>query len=427
MRVFGAGLASWRMPQFICGNLAILILSWYLIRNGHAFSGVVVPAVWAGDRSLMELLYGRPDGIAALFLVIAFLQLSKVGTTGSAWRAWASGFCIGMACGFHLTAAFFVFAGMMALAICTPLRRLPTLLGYYLLGGMVPLLAILDMWSPSLGKSFEQLLWHVRLPMGSSYSDRFVVFFQILRWSRYWVIGLLLAWVACGVFAVRLTALRASHGDDELLRHRQLFFSLCFLFGAAGAFTVFSPRALLPYYLIYFSYWPIVGMLVYFEDIFKAFWGNRTSYYAFFKTKRYLIITLSMAAVLVMICWIPSLAWNLMRFRESILYSNVLQPREMVGRIHRVLPRGTEVCVDPWLVSPASDSELDIVRLQWDHPMDRAQNGDILLLTEEDYKKESQSRPAVFLRRPILFRDALFPDAGPFRLPIIIFGSRCGS
>jgi Dolichyl-phosphate-mannose-protein mannosyltransferase len=408
-RVLGSGLASWRMPQFICGNLAILTLCWHLIRHGRVISGVVVPVVWAGDRSLMELLYGRPDGISLLFLVFAFLQLLNAARTGSPGRNWISGFCIGVACGFHFTAAPFVLAGFVALAISTPLRRLRSALGWYVLGGIVPLLAILVMWSPDLARSFEQLLWHVRLPMSSPYIDRFIELFRLLRWSRYWVMGLSLGWAACGNFAIRSTAQKSSQVDDEGQCYRKNYLWFCFLFGAAGAFAVFTPRALFPLYLIYFTCWPIVGVAFHFEDVYHA--------------KGRSVGTIVLAVVLA-IGWIPSLGWNLMRFRESIMFSSALQPKDMVERIQRVLRPGTVVCVDPVLVSAALDSGLDVDRLQWTQPMDRAQNGDALLLTEDEYKREAATRRDVFRGRPILFRGALFPDADQLRLPIIIFGTR---
>ena len=403
--VFGRGLANWRWPQYLCGFLSIGLLSFHLIENGRPISGVLMPMVWAGDGTLMQLLLGRPDGIALLFIVIAFLLLIQVGRSYSAWATWAAGLCVGIACGFHFTAAPFVFAAALTLAFTVPIRRLPGALVCYALGGLVPLIAILWIWTPHVKEAFEQLMWHVRLPMGADYGARVVNLFHALGWSRFWVVGLLIGWLVSGALVVKDFCPRRPHWKCEVSRYDNRLLLASFLFGSAGVAVLFTPRALYPYYLIYFSCWPVVGLLSRLKgDIPRGGW-------------RPWMVVFSMALVA---AWVPSFAWNLTRFREAVIYYSALDHSNMIAVLRSVVPVDAKICAEPELISAAVEAKLSIDRPQWAHSMDHPSEAAFLLMSESGYTRYSHSHPSVLADRKIVYRGGTFPGAGPLDFPIVV-------
>jgi hypothetical protein len=124
-RILGISEFSSRLPQYLASSLAILALSLVLIYSGLPKTGVLLPIVWLGDRSSIEVLLARPEGIALLALAGAFVVLVRRQCLSQWLVVFLAGFCTALAAGFHPRACVFVIGAFVFLAAGSGTERIP--------------------------------------------------------------------------------------------------------------------------------------------------------------------------------------------------------------------------------------------------------------------------------------------------------------
>jgi hypothetical protein len=326
-RILGVTTFATRIPQYLAGFLAVLLLSIILIRFQCFWCAILVPLVWLGDRSLMESLYGRMDGLALLCLVAALGAFAEWLSTWDAWALFFTGAFAGMAVGFHpVTVVFALGIGITSLLLC-PSRSRRSLLLYHL-GLALPAAVILSFVAPEFRHAAQQFLWAAGLARRVNSSSHLWTMITVLRWSRYWVLALLTItvslllpvslWIAFRYRAVagRFTALALS----------------CSLFAVFGCITLVGVSAQLPYYLIYFSLWPAAAVMVILE--------TRVLPTTFIKAAAVAFAILAMA-------WLPAASWNAMRWREARIFYPLFNPASFLQRARDVIAPGGAVEVSP--------------------------------------------------------------------------------
>jgi hypothetical protein len=400
--LFGSTQLTWRLPEFICGFVSVGLLCNYLAKAGFPWSCVLLAVGWLGDRSLVELLLGRPDGIAMMFLVISFLLLMEACASRSRGAAFATGVSVGVACGFHLTAASFLPPIILMLVLSVERERLFGMLASFVGGGLLPLGAIIWIWSPQIPEALEQVMWHVGMKMPGGYLERAERLFFILNWSRYWAAALILAWMFCGAIAVR--TMTTCLGPES--RRIQLLLRAAFFFGLGGVTTLCTPRALYPYYLIYFSLWPMLGLFVYVEMSLTSKPMNLKA----------LVPFLLLAAA-----WVPSLGWNAMRFREAFCHSEPLHHRQMLATIHTYIPANAETATASILVVAAVEADLSVKPLPLSGEKTRPSETAFLLLPAAEVDSPTLVYPEAFHGRDLVFLGSLFPGSGLLDVRVAIF------
>jgi hypothetical protein len=385
-----------RLPEFTAAFIAIGLLCGALTARALPVAGVALALLWAGDRSLLESMNGRPDGLSLLGLAVGFVFLLRTARTGSVAPAIGCGAGIGIACGFHFGAAFFVLAAGLALVSLVPRgQRVRTLVGY-VGGGLIAVVVILIMWWPDIPEAAEQVLWHVRLTSPDEYFERLSRLVWVLRWSRYWAVALVVIWVVVGVVALRR---RAWSGSSDL--ETQLLVAAT-LFGTAGLACVASRRALLPYYLIYFTPWAMLGLVTWVGGGWKV--GGR-------------VVPITVA-VLALAAWAPSLGWNLLRLREAVLSAGDLKREVRTATLQRAIPPAATVYTIPDLLIPAVEAGFRVMPLPFYSEPFRPTDDAFLLLDEPQASTPTHVHPDALVGRRVVYRGSMYPGGLTYRVVI---------
>jgi hypothetical protein len=103
------------------------------------------------------------------------------------------------------------------------------------------------------------------------------------------------------------------------------------LFALSGLVSLLT-SVLFPYYLIFFSVWPTIAVLVVLETEGR---GQRFSKPAF------------AALIVLALGWLPSAAWNAMRWREARILYPKLDPSSFVPRLRAAIPANAPFEVSP--------------------------------------------------------------------------------
>jgi 4-amino-4-deoxy-L-arabinose transferase-like glycosyltransferase len=313
-RILGTSQFSCRLPNFLGAYLAVMVLCLSLIRRGAWWTAAVLALAlaWVGDRSSQEVLIGRMDGLALLFLATGLLGLVRVLDRQSPRWAAVCGCLLGTAVGFHPMCVQFVMVAMLLLAYrASGVSRWKLPLAFAA-GGLIPAALFVWCWSPDLVGSIEQFRWASRFQAASRSRDDIAKFLRVLRWSRYWWAGL--------VATVMLFFLPIVVGGLITGRPLKLSRDTASLWVGSAGFSLAGLSVLLssakhPYYLVYFTVWPVIGLGVLVESMAK-------------EDKRVRNAALGLGALL-FLCWLPSLLWNSLRFREMMLYRGNLDQNKL--------------------------------------------------------------------------------------------------
>ena len=325
------GVSHWacRIPSYLGGHLATLVLCLLLLRYGLWRSAIVLSIAWVGDRATQMILLGRPDGVSHLLVVIGYLSLVSALSRGSRWRLGMSATFIGLAIGFNPGAVFFGFALVVAVALWTPAREWARSVGAMAAGVVVPAVIFLACWLPSLPASFEQFRWYVyestKGGWVASMSERLTAVWQMPFWSKYWVLAL----VATLPLLLLRVAMLPREGDERD-RSQWLIPVTCLIFGLAAA-MLYLNSSMHAFYFVFFTIWPIGGML--------SLWENGG-----WRRWRPVFVAWS---VLVTLAWLPSLMWNATRCREALLSHRALTKEGIVEDVSRYVPHDVSVTGDP--------------------------------------------------------------------------------
>lgn len=307
------------MPQYLASSLAILLLSLVLIRSNLPIAGIVLPIAWLGDRSSIEVVLSRPEGVALLALAAAFVAVARRDRWGLSLAAAASGFFTLLASGLHPTNCVFAAGAFLILATDAGLSHLPRLVLFFALGAALPIACILWCAAPDFQASLAQLSWHAHLTHQKHGFGRLLNGFAGYYWSRYWI------W-AVGAVTIALVI-------DRIVRRRQktnqiydaaVWFSLCGLLTFAGSVTMLPP------YLVYWTVWPVIALAARIEASSQA------------RNLRRLYVAL---ACVLALAWIPSFAWNAFRAREAYRFHSALDPAPVKAELMSVIPPDAHLMV----------------------------------------------------------------------------------
>ncbi len=395
-----------RLPQYLAAHLAIFVLCRFLLRRGLFWSALILAVAWLGDRSSQEVLYGRMEGIYLLCLAGGFVFLARTTQQASLRDSAAAGLCLGTATGFHPVTLGFCAFGVGWLAWLSTRRRASA--AAFVAGCLVPLGLMLACWLPSLSASLEQFLWNASVVRSGTLGEKFLSLFEVLRWSRYWAAGLgLLTLFWLMPLAVRRCWSRAAFHQ---LPAAEPVWILAAWFAVVGLLSllVFAGAAVYPYYLVLFTVWPILALAVLGESrclqsaLQFAFWP---------------------VAVLVLLCWLPSLAWNALRFRESWAHFDQLDRTACARHLARVVPPGAELTGSPDLFLIARKAGLNFKPLPWYGRHTRVAPDAWILLKETDLIDPIRVAPTELKGRPML-RTVAFPNAKGLEYPLLLFRPR---
>jgi hypothetical protein len=405
-RLLGVGRFAARIPQYVASYIAISIICAFLMRRRLNASALIAAIAWLGDRSSQEVLYGRMEGLALLSVATGYVAILKYFETLSLRWAALVGLGLGSAVGFHpVTYPFVVASGLL---LATSLRG--TVRGRALIalvaGGMVPLALWLWCWMPDLSASFEQFRWHTRMVTRRSLGVGLGNLVDVLGWARYWFLMLVLAVIT---LLVPLVILRLSaRGRATVLgdRRESAWFLAC-LFSVVGLICLCS-SPLLPYYLVHFTVWPVLALSMTIEaGLYPRRWR----------------LWVHTVAALVVLGWLPSAAWNALRFREVVNLYRALDSRVFARQIGPTIPRGAPVMGTPELAMLAKEVGLNFSPLPWYPEQARVRPDAWLLLDEKEYRGPRYVAPeSIACRRVILAADG-FPGARPYlNCPFVLLG-----
>ena len=177
-------------------------------------------------------------------------------------------------------------------------------------------------------------------------------------------------------------------------------------FAAAGLGCLIS-RAVYPYYLVYFTVWPVVALAV----TVTAGPAGRA-----FRA------CLPAVVAVVVLSWVPSLLWNGMRLRESLICRRQLDHSHFVRQLRLAIPAGTEVVGNPLFLVMTREAGLNFTPLPWYAEQAPAPPRAWLLLSREELKRPKWSAAASMQGRLVVAEDDAFPGPGAFHLEYVIFG-----
>lgn len=229
---------------------------------------------------------------------------------------------------------------------------------------------------------------------------------SLLQWSRYWVFFLLF----CSIFWAIPSVLR-----DRIKLHK-VYMTRSFLL-LRGIAALFSIAAILmylsssrnPYYFVLLSIWPMTLLAT-----FLNFNGR--------KPRRSIII---LCGVLVaVICWFPSMFWNVMRCRESWIWRESISKQNMITSLASLGVEQAEVYGAPEYFIAAHKAGLRFTPLPfYDYDSGIAPPADAWLLLSPKYVKVlERSRHDVFRGRREIERFRCFPENRYWKNECIVYG-----
>jgi hypothetical protein len=390
-RLFGVSQFICRFPQSLCTLLALCLLCALLIKTGYRWAALGLAVVWLGDRSSLEILYGRMEGIAFLLLAVSFVSLVYFFRHPSPWCAAVTALPVATAVGFHPATLIFLAGVALAVFAYAPrAKRLKTWLSFAL-GAALPFLAMGWMYAGHFSQALQQFMWHQRIAVRGTKADNLRNLIRVLSLSRYWALALgAIAIFVLLPFLVRCILLNRNAPASPYLTIPRLA-SLYSVLGLAVVCSVSS----FPYYLIYFTVWPVIAVLALCEHPAE-------------KASRRVAVG---ALLLATLAWLPSLFYNTMRCREAWLYYRALDTSAFVARISAVVPREEfpRVLGSPeWFIAGRPINP-DFAR----PPLARADElpADAwLVISGEDLRRLGGLPASGLSTRPVAYQGGVYPD-----------------
>jgi len=390
-RLFGTNQATARFPDFLAGWIAVLLLNLFLIQRGYNFAPLIFAFFWTGDRATQELMYGRMDGLALLCLAGAFIFTEKTWKSSRCGYALIVGILLGLACSFHPISWAFGVAASIIIISKMRLSGLASIVSGICLTVPVDLWC----WHFDIGHALTQFFWHARLQRSDSIHQAFFTLVSVLRWSRYWFLALLIFTVfyLLPVAWREMCRVRAGNADD-----RSIHLIMVALFALAGLLCIFR-TSVHPYYLIFFTVWPILGIAMLIE-----IHGRRS---------------LPFFALGLMI-WSSSCLWNLFRVRESIIYHSQLSHNYIVQIIQRGVPTESSIVTTPELYILPAEAGYRLEVTPWFQERSAVCRECYLLIEYKEYEHPAYVASDEISSRQVLYSGSAFPHAGPLEYPLVL-------
>ena len=390
-KLFGANQAASRLPNFFAGWLAVLLLTCFLIRRGYHFAPLIFAVFWIGDRATQELMFGRMDGLALLCLAGAFIFTEKAWKFYNRKFAFLAGIFLGMACAFHPLAIAFAVAASILIAAR---MRLPGFVSV-VSGACLAVPVVLWCWHFDIRHALAQFFWLAHFKRSDSIHQAFSTLISALNWSRYWFLALLTFTILYLLPRAWREILRMRAG---MTNDRQLHLIMVALFALAGLSCIFR-TAVNPYYLIYFTVWPILGIAMLVEIHGK-----------------HALPFLALGTLI----WSSSCLWNMMRFRETILYHSQLSHKYILQVIQREVPPGATIVTTPELYILPAEAGYKLEVTPWIPEQSAVCGKCDLLIEEKEYEHPTYVAGNEISSRQVLYSGPAFPHAGPFEYPVVL-------
>ena len=330
------------------------------------------------------------------------------------------GLCLGMAIGTHPTAVFFAAATVFSVIVFMPTGQWLRVFAAMALGVAIPAALVLLCWSGDLAGSIEQFLWSCNEGLRGSMlahlrellTDR-----SCTSWAHYWHMALAL--VSFGLVPVAAGTVIGHRRADEKSRI-ETGAAIAVLFTVAGLFACVRSLWLERYYLLYFTIWPVVAL--------SKYWDLAEQH------GRRLRLFRALVAVL-LVCWLPSFFWNVMRFRETILWHSILDKKPLVAELAKRIPPGAAVEGDLEFFVIARKAGLDYTPMPcfytplppgYNGPGIKAPRGAWLLVSDGSAEVLNNSDPGWQLGRKPCFKGKAFAGSQYTEMNYYIYGPAVG-
>jgi|GEM_PF-3369699 len=395
--LLGENQFACRFPQYCAAHLALLLLCTFLLRRGLFRSGLILALVWIGDYSHYRVLFGRMEGVCLLLLAGAFVALVQATVKRSYSAAVLAGFLLGASVGFHPSTAFFA---LSACFLVPALGKGGGLARFICLGagGLMAVALILACWMPSPASALEQFRWGLRYGAEINTQSLWAVLMSNRVMFKAWFLGLSSFTVLVLIPLGTAVALKGGFAAQDHLQRTVFFIAAAFAVSALLGILVLVGSAFKTYYIVCFSVWPIIALLVYLESARSR------------KTVQHALLAVGAALCA---CWLPGLRYNAYHVRESLTNYHLLDPTRVAGRLAGVVPKSADATGSPELFFIASKAGLNFIPLPWYSKVIAVPPGTYLLLSEYDWKHgrapQALVDPCTPAARSLLFEANLAP------------------
>ena len=253
--LFGISQQAARLPNLMAGYSAACLMAYLLWREQYRFAPLIFALLWLGDRSTQELQYARMDGLALLSVVISFAMLNLFYKEPNQRHAFCVAFFSASGAAFHpATGLFLVLSASLMYFISYKRRCLLRLLLSYGAGLAAVTVLVLACVHFHPIEALQQFRWHMHYAAGTTtLKAKWLNLLWVIRWSRWFFIALV-GFTVIAALQIALVKLRKLRRGTIYCKS---FFKLSLaLFSVAGLACLIS-IAVYPYYIIYFSIWPI--------------------------------------------------------------------------------------------------------------------------------------------------------------------------
>jgi hypothetical protein len=393
--LIGISQEASRLPNLMGGYSAACLMAYLLWRERYKFAPLILALLWLGDRSTQEIQYARMDGLALLSVVISFMMINRFYKEPNRRNAFCAAFFGASAVAFHPVTGLFLALGASLIFFVSYKRKclFRSFLSYGAgLAAVIILVLVCVQFHPI--EALQQFRWHLQYNYmsGTTLKAKLLNLLLVIRWSK-WFFGALACFTllaAIPITLVKIGLLRRKLIDCES------FFTLSLaLFSVAGLVCLIS-KAVFPYYIIYFSIWPIALMAASAERLLLR---DRPVKLA------------AAAAIIIFLAWLPSAAWNAMRMREAFLYRNELRHGYILARLEKSLPANAKVSGDPLIYMLAEEAHLDFTPAPHMAEGSHVPDGAWLLLSEPEYTNPEYISATDVHSRIVVFCSNAFPGA----------------
>ena len=390
-KIFGYSTFLSRLPDFVGGWLAALLIVLFLNRRGYRYAGLAFVILWAGDRSVQEMMYARMDGLALLCVVISFLCLERAWVRSSLPAMFLCGFVSGFSILIHPLCAAFALIAFLLISYRAKWKGA----WRFLSGGAlnIPVLAIL--WRFHFSQSWTQFRWHASAQKDKAGGlQRFLVLLTVLLRSKFWFVALVVFAIACSIAGAVVLLKRGRRLDEQ---DTDFVLAAGFTF---GALLLFCKSTMFPYYIVYFSLWPMLCMVMLAERHWRKF---------------------RPLAVVLALIWCSSAMWNLLRLREAIYNYPQLNKQFLFAELRRNVPDDAEIVTTPELYSVPFEAGYKHYGLttSFQEHQDVCHNC-FLLMTSGEFEAATRVSRSNLDQRKVLYAGPAFPHAIDMTYPVVL-------
>jgi len=395
-RLFGISQEVSRLPNLIAGYSAACLMVCLLWRERYRFAPLVFVILWLGDRSTQELQYARMDGLALLMVVFSFIMVNRFYSVPNRRNAFCGAIFGASAVAFHPGTGLFLILSASLLCFIAYKRKclLRTSISYGAGLAIVTFLVLMCIHYHPI-EALQQLRWHLNynyLKGTTTLKSQWTNLLGVLRWSKWFFLALVAftAIAALPVASIELRKLRRDGIDSKS------FFRLSLTLFAVAGLACLVTKAVYPYYIIYFSIWPIALLAMEAEQRVLV--------------KRPAVLPIAIAAIL-FVAWLPSAGWNALRMREEVRYRNELKDNYILGRLKESVPPAAKVSGVPLIYMLAEEANLDFTPAPLLDEHTHVSPDAWLLVTDAEYASPDYFLESDVRSRSVAFCANAFPGA----------------